>query len=208
MRFIGDVHGKFARYETIIKDCRDSVQVGDMGVGFRNLLGELGAGPPHAKMVAGNHRFIRGNHDNPSVCKSHSQWIKDGTQETTENGTKIMYLGGAWSIDWEHRTEGLSWWEDEQCSVAELNEFIDSYLTFKPHVMVTHDCPTQIAQTHFLGAHKPYFPTRTDQALQSMFEFYQPQLWIFGHWHSHRNVTENNTKFICLEELQSMDIDL
>lgn len=35
MRFIGDVHGKFKSYKTLIKDIPMSIQVGDMGVGFK-----------------------------------------------------------------------------------------------------------------------------------------------------------------------------
>ena len=34
MRFIDDVHGKIDQYLKIIADCDESIQVGDMGVGF------------------------------------------------------------------------------------------------------------------------------------------------------------------------------
>ena len=74
IKFIGDVHGKYGRYETILKNSDlPTIQVGDMGVGFfhRDYEGTLRpfANPPYDKMVAGNHRFIRGNHDNPYVCR-------------------------------------------------------------------------------------------------------------------------------------------
>lgn len=34
IRFIGDVHCKWSKYEKLIKGCDRSVQVGDFGVGF------------------------------------------------------------------------------------------------------------------------------------------------------------------------------
>ena len=39
MRFIGDVHGKFTQYKRLIADVPASIQVGDMGVGFRRISG-------------------------------------------------------------------------------------------------------------------------------------------------------------------------
>src|SRR5215475_1197882 len=105
--FIGDVHGKFEPYKRLIKDRRDTIQVGDMGVGFQGWRnGELVylTNPPYDRMVEGNHRFIRGNHDNPGVCRQQRQWIADGAVEGD-----MMFVGGAFSIDREWRTEGLDW---------------------------------------------------------------------------------------------------
>ena len=39
MRFIGDVHGKYGQYKKLIAEVDSSIQVGDMGVGFRRLGG-------------------------------------------------------------------------------------------------------------------------------------------------------------------------
>ena len=38
--FIGDVHGKYNRYRDIIRDCENTIQVGDMGIGFRHPITE------------------------------------------------------------------------------------------------------------------------------------------------------------------------
>ena len=69
MRFIGDVHGKWKKYKRIIKDCDASIQVGDLGLGFVRKhgwsAGQIYSNPPHYAMVKGDHKFIRGNHDNP-----------------------------------------------------------------------------------------------------------------------------------------------
>jgi hypothetical protein len=52
MRLIGDIHGKFSQYKRIIKDCQASIQVGDMGVGFRSWPhGQPSANPPYDAMM-------------------------------------------------------------------------------------------------------------------------------------------------------------
>lgn len=212
MRFIGDVHGKFKRYRKLIRNIPASIQVGDMGVGFKKYMhGELilDINPPFDAMSEGNHRFIRGNHDNPEVCKQHKYYIPDGHMETVQN-TKMMYIGGAISIDKAWRTEGLDYWSDEELSYPELDNLINIYRDYKPDVMITHDCPESIANEMMMAFNttKKDFPSITRQALESMFYFHQPKYWIFGHWHKTISFTTLGTAFRCLGELDYLDINL
>jgi hypothetical protein len=210
IRFIGDVHGHFARYETILKNSPyPTIQVGDMGIGFRRWPhGELSSNPPYDKMVAGGHRFIRGNHDNPAVCGKHSQYVSDGTMM---NG--LMFVGGALSIDKVQRVEGYSYWPDEELSIQKLNHLVTQFEVMEPTIMVTHECPDTIAELVVNEGRAtsikldPRFASRTRQAFQSMFELYQPKLWIFGHWHVPFDKVINGTRFVCLPELATMDVD-
>lgn len=209
IRFIGDVHGYFERYKKIIDGCPASIQVGDLGLGFRHTQGpregEFTQNPPHYKMTEGNHRFIRGNHDNPGECNKNSQWIKDGT---VEDG--VMFIGGAESIDIPWRVKDYSWWEDEQLSDDEFNVLIDKFIMEKPHTVISHDCPVEVAEIMCDFRFKP--ESRTQRALQAMWNGHSPDRWIFGHWHVHQCLDlekdKKLTKFICLEELQYMDINL
>lgn len=217
IRFIGDVHGKYDRYKKIIGDVARSIQLGDMGVGFRRLGGprdgDFYSNPPHYAMVRGDHRFIRGNHDNPDICRQHSQWIVDGH---LENGT--MFVGGAVSIDRALRTEGYNWWPDEELSAADLKQLVDFYIAQKPRVMVTHDCPEEVAsivlsRTPLAGPIKQDTRSRTRYAFQEMWAVHTPELWIFAHYHvSFDHVLhggrEIGTRFICLGELEYRDIAL
>jgi Icc-related predicted phosphoesterase len=204
--FIGDVHGKYERYKKIIDECANTIQVGDMGVGFfkRDHEGVLQAfaNPPYDKMVAGGHRFIRGNHDNPDVCSRHTQCIRDGT---VEDG--VMFIGGALSIDRLYRTLGETYWNDEELNYGELNALFDLYVKVKPRVMVTHDCPEIIAN-HLFNTTKLNDPSRTRQSFDSMWQAHKPQLWVFGHWHDHRNTEILGTRFVCLAELQAMELEI
>lgn len=188
MRYIGDVHGKIGDYIRVIADCDHSIQVGDMGAGFVELANP---GP--------NHRFIRGNHDNPIVCQQSTNWIPDYTVEGS-----TFYMGGAFSIDWYLRTEGLNWWAAEQLSENELSVAIDIYSTAKPDIVITHDAPSKIACEKLFGVRE--IRNRTATALQMMWEIHRPRVWIHGHWHIDIRKTVDDCEFICLDELSFVDL--
>ncbi len=217
-RIIGDIHGNFNEYSFYnlgvgrTRHMGDpvpperSVQVGDFGIGFYSPYWHESVND-WMKVHTG-HRFIRGNHDNPAMCKNMAGYIADGTVEND-----VMYIGGAWSIDHAYRTEGVDWWRDEELSIDELNKLVDVYKTVKPRVMITHDCPTQVAWDMFLFrgdglAGGQQIKTRTAEALQAMWEYHQPEEWYFGHWHITRDTTLHDTKFQCLGELDFIDVDL
>lgn len=215
IRFIGDVHGKFGRYKRILEESpHPTIQVGDMGVGFRNrATGAWSSNPPYDQMAAGTHRFIRGNHDSPEVCAKHTQYIADGH---TESG--MMFVGGALSIDRAYRTEGYSWWSDEELPEGRLAELVMEFVNYRPKIMVAHECPEVIAE-RIVGRMPdlqrgggikldPRFASRTRVAFQRMAELYQPKLWIFGHWHVPFDEVVGGTRFVCLPELAFMDVDI
>lgn len=209
IRFIGDVHGKFGRYRELIRDVPVSIQVGDMGVGFRRRHpdGEIrwSANPPYDAMAQGDHAFIRGNHDNPAACERHPFWIRDGQMHRG-----VFCLGGGVSIDRQWRTEGLDWWPDEELSTAEMNALVDQYAAIRPEIVCTHDCPESIAG-EILAANnmrKIEDGSRTRQALEAMFQLHQPRYWLFGHWHVPLSCVRGRTTFRCLAELEHVDLEV
>jgi Icc-related predicted phosphoesterase len=205
-RLIGDIHGKFDRYREIADVDYPTVQVGDFGVGFGGQYWHDRVNKFHS---SGQHRFIRGNHDDPSRCRTEmTGYIADGTVEND-----VMYIGGAWSIDHKHRIPGVDWWEDEELSYSELETLIDVYTAARPRVMITHDCPTTVAYHMFIREGKSLggnvqILTRTGEALQTMFEIHQPEVWVFGHWHVSKRQEINSTEFICLDELDYVDLEI
>lgn len=198
MKLIGDVHGKYKAYKTLIRYCKDTIQVGDMGIGFRKWPhGEWITNPPYDSMVETNARFIRGNHDNPAVCRNNTQWIPDGHVEGD-----VMFIGGAYSIDYMYRYSEFSWWEDEQCSAEEFLKFFQTYQELKPRVMVTHDCPHEVIKYIPESAKYNSPASSTGAAFDNFWQAHQPELWVFGHHHSRLDKTMNGTRFVCLEELE------
>lgn len=198
IRFIGDIHGKMEEYMEIVNQSPyPTIQVGDYGIGFRaNPI----TSPLHTR-----HMFIRGNHDNPYLCRVQSNWIPDGTIVNN-----IAFIGGASSIDRMWRTEGVDWWPEEQLTIGELNRILDVIAETKPDIIVSHECPEFVSDDivkHF-NMRKFQDDNRTRMMLQSIYDIYTPKYHIFGHWHVSYHKKINGTKFICLNELETFDLFL
>lgn len=202
MRFIGDVHGNIDRYLGKING--NSFQVGDMGLGFDGVT---------LPTLKGD-RFIRGNHDDPAVCKEHPNYAGEFGYWKKE---KLFFCGGAFSIDWKWRQKVQNawdkkvWWADEELSLEALEAAYRMYISRKPEIVVTHDCPrtvsVQLLQKIAIGFRpEKDLPTRTGHALDRMFHFHQPKTWIFGHYHIDKDFVVEGTRFICLAELSTIDL--
>lgn len=210
LRLIGDVHGKFDRYKDVIRGVENSVQVGDMGVGFfrYDRFNERMipmANPPRDTMLReGNHRYIRGNHDNPEVCMQQDLWIPDGTVEDN-----VMFVGSATSIDKMYRTENFDWWAGEELSHQDLLIVYDEYMKARPEIMVTHECPDIVADQMMKAFNRTKFSDVSNirKAFEYMWQEHKPKLWVFGHWHVDVDFEMLGTRFICLNELNHIDLD-
>jgi hypothetical protein len=212
-RLIGDIHGNIYDYKAYAINNFEgpTIQIGDFGIGFGQ--GDYWHESVDAFHVAGGHRFLRGNHDNPALCKTMKGWIKDGTVEND-----VMFIGGAWSIDnpdappgWYKRTKDYDWWEDEECSNEQFDLMLDTYLAVKPRVMITHDCPHNIASHMFWNSgflKGPRYNTRTGDFLQKLFELHQPESWYFGHWHYTMQYKSGRTMFHCIGIYDYVDVEL
>lgn len=212
-RLIGDIHGDFYSYraQAIGDFAGPTIQVGDFGIGFGQ--GDYWHESVNDFHVKGKHRFIRGNHDNPARCRDMSGWITDGTVEDD-----VMFIGGAWSIDnpvappgWYRRTAGVDWWDDEECSDEQFEDMLDSYDFCRPRVMITHDCPHNIAGDMFWGSgflRGPRYNTRTGDFLQKLLDIHQPEEWYFGHWHKTMQHRHGRTQFHCIGILDYVDVEL
>jgi hypothetical protein len=77
--------------------------------------------------------------------------------------------------------------------------------------MITHDCPASISYKMFweTGILKgPVYPNRTSEWLDRFFEAYQPTYWFFGHWHHTMSLKKKDTTFMCIGELDFVDVEL
>lgn len=212
MIIIGDVHGGGA-----VRFLQDKKPVGmlsaerKLDVYFnivRGLkqptiqLGDLGFKREHEwflKNVDYNqHKVLFGNHDHmPLVNGPHSL----GDYALLDGG--IMAIRGACSIDRNIRTVGLDWFHDEELSMEKCEEVISVFEEKRPRIVLTHDCPARICrEMHNGNEHK----SRTNQLFDACFSRHQPELWVYGHHHFSFNTHINGTKFICLGELEILEL--
>lgn len=190
MFIVGDIHGKHFAYKKIVENLPGpSVQIGDLGYGFNDhdtkKFEEIFE-------ASSDHRWIRGNHDNPHEMKNSVGWIEDGVIEDD-----IMFIGGAHSPDHIHRKEGFDWWPEEELEYWQFLELLDVYKEKKPKVMITHDLPFGIPQQLHpsLSFASGFKYNKTSSAFETFFEEHQPDVWVAGHWHHTCSETINGTKF-------------
>ncbi|GAG53133.1 unnamed protein product, partial [marine sediment metagenome] len=147
MLLIGDIHGDIRRYAKLVRRYPSSIQVGDFGVGF--------VGDPHHVRIRKllemyerdglhkQHRFLRGNHDNPDLCRKSKLYIGEWGFLPEQS---LFYASGAFSIDRVWRSPGFDWWADEELSQEQFDLALEEYKRCKPRFVVTHDCPVSIYQ--------------------------------------------------------------
>jgi hypothetical protein len=201
LTIIGDVHGKISAYGGIVSKIpfRDmSICVGDFGFKYewdwylqKKIDGD----------IRPNNHINPGNHDYGPYLNDKTKSLGNWHYFEDEN---IFTVRGAWSIDKIHRTEGFDWFDNEELTYAEGLEALDEYVKVKPRIIVSHDCPQHVRNSLFGIVEKSI----TTNLLQAMFDVHQPELWVFGHHHKHRDANIFGTRFICLEELKTLEIVL
>lgn len=199
VRIIGDVHGKVDQYLDLLRDqdygLRDSysLQLGDMG--FRKQYARLFVDPAR-------HVFIPGNHDQYDALPP--QALGDFGVDPL-GIPESFYVRGAYSIDQAYRIIGVSWWEEEELTVAQSDACFAAYCQARPRRMFTHDAPMSLV-TRVTSMPNLRIPaSRTQLLLQTLWEEHQPEEWTFGHYHRSVTLTENGTRFQCLNELEYVD---
>jgi Icc-related predicted phosphoesterase len=194
---IGDVHGKYDRYHKIIRQTEYvpySIQIGDFGFKYDTLK----------NVDSTKHLIMPGNHDNYDICYNYPHFLGDYGY-TSLNRIEFFYYRGANSIDRQYRTIGIDWWEEEQVTIDQFMKARELYRQTKPDIVITHDCPEQIA-IQMLEPNGKIYQNITGWALQELFNIHQPKMWFFGHWHKSRQIQYGNTKFVCLDELETYDL--
>lgn len=215
LRIIGDVHGEYKEYFLLTEDCDYSLQIGDMGFQYS----------PLNKLDSKKHKFFGGNHDNYDIYfkSPHALW---GLTETNDygpsdhGGLKFFFVRGGFSIDWQPRQQFYfrgkpkSYWEDEELVLEDMLACLEEYKKYKPEIVITHECPRSVAKfvdnpyaLKQFGYDPDRFTTKTSELLQTMFEFHQPKVWYFGHYHKDWSENINGTQFTCLNELGYVDIE-
>jgi predicted phosphodiesterase len=198
LTIIGDIHGKLEQYKQIIDNCEESICVGDFG--FKK---EWDWHQTNAWMFGHKPHWINiGNHDWLDVLNEcHLEYGHTGNFNYFTD-YDIFTVRGADSIDKHLRTEGVDWFANEELNYLEQLEAFDFYCKVKPNIVVSHDCPQSVMQSLFGYPEK----SQTRNMLQAMFNEHKPDLWVFGHHHQSKDVNVLGTRFVCLNELETMKL--
>jgi hypothetical protein len=103
-------------------------------------------------------------------------------------GKTFVSLGGANSIDFESRTEWVSWWKQEQITLADIyNTANDGHAD----VMITHDCPLGVnlwPEGYSDGGWSPKalrYANESRESLRHAVNAIKPDILFHGHYHKY-----------------------
>lgn len=231
LRLIGDVHGDIqSQYVPTAQAAKYSIQLGDMGFNYA-ALNELD--PQQHLFLGGNHDNYSCQETKKSleeatqfdVVKKLTEYTREQVFKFTklpehfmghfgiwtvpecEGNSDIFFIRGAQSVDRAYRVPGVSWWPDEQLTIAQLEEAVELYREVKPDFVISHECPYVVHEAFpaLLGAGwggKGVVRNTTAQALEAMWQCHRPKLWVFAHYHKPLWAKLNETTFICLASVQ------
>lgn len=204
---MGDFHGHVHHFRAVTRTVRGAgidllLGVGDVGF---NLLPPAFRGRTEKRMrlllqeYGVEFLWAIGNHDD-HFAASELRMNPDGTRRVSDrnshlpNGTvveragvRIGALGGAYSVDRKHRTEGRDWWPQEEPTAEEAEKLISACGQGpRLDIMLTHDVPMGVTGLKGL----PGLPTQTVERanrtrilLQETAAQVRPKVLFAGHWH-------------------------
>ena len=144
---LGDTHSENTTYEILnirIHNGSDVFHVGDVGLGFGNEMFAMQNARSWLDRINKLCQKLdirlylnRGNHDRPDVwgepSLSHVFLVKTGEIGIFPNGKKVLFVGGATSVDRFVRKVGESYWPNEITEDSQEVPLVD--------FVFSHDCP-------------------------------------------------------------------
>ena len=207
----GDVHADFDALQAVISHtgAQMVLQVGDFGywpehslhrlppAGFHTMQGELVSV-----------HFCDGNHeDHPALrhlVKAGQTEIAPGVHYQPRgsviqlpDGRRVLFAGGADSVDKKSRVKGKSWFPGELLKKPEVRKFPDASVD----IVISHAAPPCVPLPAMLADGKYTDPTR--ETLELLRHKYRPKLWAFGHYHEAFTANIDDCSFVGLSRIDA-----
>ena len=198
----GDIHGKFNYLNALINKYKHKLDLvlccGDFGY-WPSMCKDHKKINTHGVPVL----WCDGNHEDhwslralkDTEISENVFYMPRGATYKLEDGRTILFMGGAFSIDWQTRLVGRDWFPAEE--VITQTDMMD-LPDVKVDIIVSHTCPSEL-----YGEMIPYYTGRdlepSNHALSELWKIYKPDLWFFGHWHHHKEGNLGDTKWCALD---------
>jgi hypothetical protein len=196
---LGDIHGDFGMLNSIINGKRPDLIIacGDFGYWPKfkgRKISDINTQGALLLWIDGNHE------DHWSLAERETDELAPnviykprGSTHTLDDGRKILFMGGADSIDKDMRMLGRDWFPEEVIRRSDMENLPDE----KIDIFITHTCSLEIVPIVL-----PYYPEKhrepSNHALSVLWRDYKPKLWIFGHWHHYKEGMLDHTKWYAL----------
>jgi hypothetical protein len=214
---VGDIHGDWGQLNRLIqkKDPKEVWVVGDFGhwpsfeVRKATMYGQKDWSNTGVKVGNTVVRWCDGNHEDHDDLDNRGRigratgiqmytnvmYQPRGSFSILPDGRRILWYGGAQSIDKELRTPGLNWFHREIPCEIEWQLAL-SYPEDSIDIVISHTCPKSW-EPDPMKPLKCLDPTR--QHLQDILEKYKPSLWYHGHWHKEASGVSGDTNWVSLD---------
>ncbi len=205
---VGDIHGEWRAINQVVERYKNHDLIlicCDFGYWPAFWNGELNSpfDPVKGLKLTDNCKilFCDGNHeDHWSLNKLESNevlpdvfYMKRGSTFELPDGRKILFMGGANSIDKWQRQVGVDWFPEEAIAYKDMMNLPDEEID----ILITHTCSEEIVP-EMVDYRKVYDSDPSRKAVSQLVETYKPSLWYFGHWHDSHKGTYKNTRWTAL----------
>lgn len=208
----GDWHGNLGWVLPVLKNFKNNgidhiIQVGDFGfiwggqdtaTGLRKLIRDLERNNQYIYVVLGNHEdYARvneapANDDGTKFYRSERIILLPRGFRGVIGGRSFVALGGANSIDFESRTEWLSWWRDESITLGDVYRTVECG---HADVMFCHDAPAGVSMPYDGNdngwSYKALQYSREGrEMLRQAVDGVKPEILFHGHHHLYQDVVK------------------
>lgn len=202
MKFLilGDVHSEWSDMNVTIAtavrehpDITHIVQVGDFGYGWRGTkpfkASKAYFSDEEKKVYDDAEKlWLDGNHENfTKLEEDGGEWQPGWTHMSRGSilevdGYRIMFFGGAASIDKTDRMEGVSWWRQENITYGQVQETLAS-VDGTIDALFTHDHASRIPYSDSRSKRDHSESNGNRGLLDVIVERFMPSFCFFGHHH-------------------------
>jgi Icc-related predicted phosphoesterase len=211
---VGDLHGVFKPLNQLIAaEAPDVVlQCGDLAYFWpgRKSKGKIKTNSTKVYWCPGNHEnWATINRDYPPggiyELEENIFLCAFGSVLELPDKRRVMFCGGAQSVDWRTRIPGESWWEDEIITDNDLKALSDPKMS-SVDIVISHTKP----KSFNFANHKSELK-ENDVSCRLLDEHvlkeFRPSHWYFGHFHRYEAGTYMGTNWTCLNEASARRSD-
>ena len=200
---LGDVHADFKRLNRFIDMWNPDIilQCGDFGYwpALETIYQVNTINNNDTKIY-----FCDGNHEDhyslkDAIKKNKTEvarnvfYMPRGSVLALPDGRKVLFVGGAFSIDWQHRIDGRDWFSEDELLKEKDIQWIYDMREGDIDIVISHTAPQEFKINLGWGPDENIDPSR--KVLSYILEKLKPPKWYFGHWHmkkSGEHIFRNN----------------